>query len=40
MTFDLILKSFNIGHNSFMLRGRASIFGMGVSYDKAFPIVP
>ena len=40
MTFDFILKNFNIGHNSFILRGRAFIFGMGVPYDKAFSIVP
>ena len=26
MTFDLLLKNFNIGHNLFVLRGRAYIF--------------
>ena len=42
VTFDLLLKNFSIGHNSFVrrVRGRAFIFGMGVPYDKAFPIVP
>ena len=39
MTFDLILKNLNIGHNSFMLRGWAFIFGMGVPYDKTSPTV-
>ena len=40
MASDLILKNFNIGRNSFMLRGRAFIFGMVVPCDKAFPTVP
>ena len=39
VTFDLVLKKFNIGHNSFVLRGRVFIFGMCVPYDKAFPMV-
>ena len=30
MTFDLLLKNFNIGHNCFVLRDRAFIFGMYV----------
>ena len=38
MTFDLLLK--NIGHNFFILRDGALIFGMCVPYDKAFPLVP
>ena len=39
MTFDQILKKVNNGHNSFMLRGRAFMFGMGIPYDKAFQTV-
>ena len=39
-TFDLLLKNFNISHNSFVLRGRALIFCIRVPYDKAFPMVP
>ena len=40
MTFDLLLKNFNIGHNLFVLRGRAYIFGICVPYEKAFPLAP
>ena len=40
VTFDLLLKNFNIGHNFFILRDRSFIFGMCVPYDKAFPMVP
>ena len=40
VTFDLLLKNFNIGHNFFLLRDGALIFGMCVPYDKAFPLVP
>ena len=40
MTFDLLLKNFNIGHNFFNLRDKAFIFGMCVPYDKTFPAVP
>ena len=36
MTFDLLLKNFNIGYNFFILRDRAFIFGMCVPCDKAF----
>ena len=39
VTFDLILKNFNIGHYSFVLKGKTSIFGIYVPYDEAFPIV-
>ena len=37
--FDLLLKNFNIGHNLFLVRDRAFIFGMGIPYDKAFLII-
>ena len=40
VTFDILLKNFNIGHNSFVLRGRAFILGIHVPYDKAFLMVP
>ena len=40
VTFDLLLKEFNIGHYLFVLRDRAFIFGMVVPYNKAFPMVP
>ena len=40
VTFDLLLKNFNIGHNFFILRDGALIFGMYVPYDKALPLVP
>ena len=40
MTFDLLLKNFNIGHNFFTLWDKAFIFGMSVPYDKVFPMVP
>ena len=33
VTFDLLLKNFNTGHNFFILRDGAFIFGMCVSYD-------
>ena len=38
VTFDLLLKNF--GHNFFIVRDWVFIFGMCVSYDKAFPTVP
>ena len=40
VTFDLLLKNFNIGHNLFILWDKAFIFGMCVPCDKAFPMVP
>ena len=40
VTFDLILKNFNICHNFFILRDGALIYGMCVPFDKAFPLVP
>ena len=39
VTFDLLLKNFKTGHNFFILRDGTFIFGMCVSYDKAFPMV-
>ena len=40
VTFDLLLKNFNIGNNFYILWDKALIFGMCVPYDKAFPMVP
>ena len=40
VTFDLLLKNFNIGHNFFIERDRAFIFGMCIPYDKTFPTEP
>ena len=40
ITFGLLLKNFNIGHNFFVIRDRAFILGMCVPYDKAFPPEP
>ena len=40
VTFDLLLKNFNIGHNFFIIWDKAFIFGMCVPYDKAFEMVP
>ena len=40
VTFDLLLKNFNIGRNFSMVRERAFIFGMCVPYDEAFLTVP
>ena len=40
LTFELLLKKSNIGHNLFILKGMAFIFDMCVFYDKAFPLVP
>ena len=40
MTFDQLLKNFNICHNFFILGDKAFIFGMSVPYDEAFPMVP
>ena len=37
VTFDQLLKNFNIGHNFFILRDKAFIFGKWVPYDKTFP---
>ena len=39
VTFDLLPKIFNIGHNFFILRYRTFIFGMCVPCDKVFPTV-
>ena len=40
MTFDLLLKNFNIGHKCFIERDWAFIFGMCIPYDKTFPTEP
>ena len=40
MTFDLLLKNFNIGHNFCILRDGAFIFGMCSHYDTTIPMVP
>ena len=40
VTFDLLFKNFNIGHNFFILRDRALLFGMCGPCDKAFQTVP
>ena len=40
MTFDLLLKNFNICHNFFILSDKAFIFGMSGPCDEAFAIVP
>ena len=40
VTFDLLLKNFNIGHDFFILRDKAFMFGMFVPYDEAFLMVP
>ena len=40
VTFDLLLKNFNIGHNFFIVRDGAFIFGMCVPYDQTFPTEP
>ena len=40
VTFDLLLKNFNIGHNFFIERDRAFIFGMCIPYDTTFPTEP
>ena len=40
VTFDLLLKNFNIGHNFFIVRDRAFIFSMCVPYDQTFPTEP
>ena len=40
VTFDLLLKNFNIGHNFFIVRDRAFRFGMWIPYDKTFPMEP
>ena len=37
---DLLLKNFNLGHSFLTRRGRAFIFHMYISCDKAFPWVP
>ena len=39
VTFDLLLKNVNIGHNFFILRDRVFIFGIFIPYDKTFPVV-
>ena len=39
-SFDILLKYFIISHNVFILRERALIFGICVSYDKVFPMIP
>ena len=33
-------KNFNIGHNFFIAKDRAFLFGMCVPYDKTFPTEP
>ena len=40
VTFELLLKNFNIDHNSFMLKETAFIFGLCVPYEKTFRVVP
>ena len=40
LVFDLLIKNFNLGHNTFMVSIRALIFHMSVPCDKAFPWVP
>ena len=40
VTFDLLLKNFNISHNFFILRDTPAIFGMCVPYDKVPLVVP
>ena len=40
VTFDLLLKNFNICHIFFIVRDRAFIFGMCIPYDKTFPTEP
>ena len=40
VTFDLLMKNFNIGHNFFIVRDMAFVFGMYVPYDKAFSMLP
>ena len=40
VTFDLLLKKFNIGHNFFIERDRTFIFGMCIPYYKTFPTEP
>ena len=39
VTFDLLLKNFNICHKFFILWDKAFIFGSCVPYDEAFPMV-
>ena len=39
MTFDLLLKNFNICQNFFILWDKAFIFGMSVHYDEVFTMV-
>ena len=40
LVFDLLIKNFNLGHNTFMVSIRALIFHMSVPCDKTFPWVP
>ena len=40
VTFDLLFKNFNIGHNFFIVRDRAFIFGVCIPYDKTFLTEP
>ena len=40
LTFDLLLKNFNLGHNFLTRRGRAFIFHIYIPCDKTFPWVP
>ena len=40
VTFDLLLKNFNIGHNFYILWDKAFIFGMCIPYDKTFLTEP
>ena len=40
LKFDLLLKNFNLGHNSWTVRDRAFIFYMCITCDKNFQIIP
>ena len=40
LTFDLLLKNFNLGHNFLTRSGRAFILHMYIPCDKTFPSVP
>ena len=40
LTFDLLLKNFNLGHSFLTRRGKAFILHMYIPCDKTFPWVP
>ena len=40
VTFGLLLKKNNIGHNFFILKDWVFKFDMCVPYDKTFPTIP